>query len=211
MAATSQLAIPYQTTSDAPNGPTLGEDLAKRVEAILTNGVEDLTVGSLTAPTISTDALTVTGPGSVVTRVRTSNQSVTNSTTFVDDNTLVLTPPVNTTWGVDYTLYYNATTGQDGKLQFSFPTGATCTWGIQAYDTSLAFVSIAFASAASGTDFFAVGGNGPTNTMVCRVSATIVMGSNAGNLQLRFAQFGASSGTSMTMQARSTMIATRLA
>ena len=211
MAATSQLAIPYQTPSDAPNGPTLGQDLAQRVEEILTNGAEDLTVGSLTTPSISTGALTVTGPGSVVTRVRTANQSVTNSTTVVDDNTLVLTPPVNTTWGVDYTLYYNAMPSQDGRLQFSFPTGATLTWGIQAYDIDLKFVSIAFAAAVSGTDFFAVGGNGVTNTMVCRLTATIVMGSNAGNLQLRFAQYVAGSGTSMTMQPRSTMIATRLA
>lgn len=146
-----------------------------------------------------------------VTVTKSTDQSVTNSTTLANDNTLFFTPAINTTWKVCWDLFYSATAAQDGKIALTFPTGATCPWGYQGYESGGTFSGIAFdTTVASGTSF-AIAGTGAGNSLVCRIVATVTMSTTAGNVRLQFAQNSALAATSMTVRAGSTMTYQRIA
>lgn len=142
---------------------------------------------------------------------KTSNQTVTNSTTLTNDTAIFFTPGINTVWKVDGTIHYQATSAGDFKLAFTWPAGATFGWGLCGVDTAGNPGAAAFdVTAASGSPF-AVGGTGAGMTLQTLISGVLVMSSTAGNLQFQFAQFIAAAATSAICMAGSTLVATRLA
>lgn len=182
------------------------QTLAENVNSALTDGTKDLTINDLTL----TGNLSVSGLGAQIRKVKTSDQSVTSSTTFVNETALSFTMGTSQTWDADWVLYYSADATLNMKLTMTFPTGTTCTWGYQGYKSDDGFFSAGFAAATPVTSFFILGGNGSANTLIARVTATLVTAGTAGDCTLQFAQ-SSSSATASTILNRSRLIATRLA
>jgi len=144
-------------------------------------------------------------------RVKSTDQSVTSSTTLVNDNDLFFTPAVSTVWVVQLNLIYEASTTGDAKWGFTFPTGAFFSWGHTVINTSLgadATSVFSYLRAASGNAFSA-GGDGAGNRLHAVLGGTLTMGSTSGNLQFQFAQ-QTSDGTATKINQDSFMIAWRV-
>jgi len=132
------------------------------------------------------DAITA----AVVTKVKASDQSVSNATTgatLVNDTDLYAAVAASTTYAVEAVILYAAGTTPDMKVTFTWPAGATMPWGLLGYTTALAFQAVAFSAPASGTTF-SVGGNTVSNDLILYLSGTLTVGTTAGTLQFQFAQ-----------------------
>lgn len=133
--------------------------------------------------------------------IKPTNQSVTSSTTLVNDNSLFLPVAVaNATYVFrSFLIYKGGTQGSsDLKLEWAIPSGATLTCVIAGIGTGGgSFVGQGFTL--SGT--VALGTAGST---VCGVLfyGTLVMSSTTGTLQLEWAQ-NTSSATATTVEAGS--------
>lgn len=179
------------------------QTLADTTNAAMTDGTRDFTINDLTL----TGNLVVAGAGAEVRKVRTTDQSVSN-TTFVDEDTLSLPVGTSQTWYIDWLLYYKADPN-DIKLTITFPASTTCTWGAQAPDVNGVMLSIAFQAAVPISSFFTFGGGGNSNTLIMRVTATIVTAGTAGTVKLQFAQ-NASGAVAAQILNRSIMVAKRI-
>lgn len=167
-------------------------------------------------PFVSGQVLTASGLNAAlgwipVTITKSADQSRTNNTGLVDDTELFFTPAINTTYKAQWDLFYSGTTAGDGKIALTFPAGSTCPWGYQGYDINLAFSSIAFDTTVASATTFSIGGSGATNSLLCRITATVTMGSTAGSIRLQFAQVVAAAATSMTVRQGSTLTYHRIA
>lgn len=134
-----------------------------------------------------------------------SDQSVTSSTTLVNDTALILALSANTTYEVTALIFYTAGTTGDLKGNFTSPAGATSP-GVRyiGQTTSLA-VQQGVQSLGSA---FAFGGNGGTVEEV-DLAFTIAIGSTAGNLTFQFAQ-NATDATATTVKAGSVLRAVQV-
>jgi hypothetical protein len=140
-------------------------------------------------------------------KVKSADESVTSSTTLQDDDDLLMPVAANTDYLIDGMLYYLAAQAGDITVGWTYPSGATLTWGgigaIRDYTGAasgtewLAIVADA-SSPSSTTDF---GGNGSL-PFTASYGGVLSVGANAGTLQLQWAQ-RASSGTATTVYARS--------
>jgi hypothetical protein len=142
--------------------------------------------------------------------IKSANQSVTSSTTFINDTHLTLNVSANTDYWVTAVLIY---TGNNGnfKQQWGVPTGASLLWtgdylgnGVT---NSFGIVSRTQHAYNAGT---AVAGGAAAGTYQCSVPKGILrVGSSAGQLRVRWAQ-GTSSGTSTTLRSGSVLFLRRL-
>lgn len=146
---------------------------------------------------------------------KTADESLTSSTALQDDNELFTAIGASEVWVAEWTLYVaGATSPGDFDPAINLPAGATMRWaamGLAVSATSGEFdvkinSSTTVNSAAAGT--FGTIGTSPATMVTIR--ATIVNSTNAGNIQLRWAQ-GSSSGTATTVLAGSILKAYRLA
>lgn len=145
---------------------------------------------------------------------KTADQSVTSSTTLVDDNEIVFAVGADETWHIRIALLYSAASGTPGlKAGVTAPTGAACNIAVQgntrgsdglldavAYGSgtgsaSVAAVNVDVDSAVSAASFFTV-------------DIVVLNSSTAGNVTFQFAQ-KTSSLTSITVKAGTTAIGTR--
>lgn len=149
---------------------------------------------------------------------KTSNESVTNSTTVQDDDHLFFTPILNTDYWITMYVVYEGpgpdptvTTG-DLKISWSVPTGSTfdyvsdaiisgATGGV--YDVS----RTAQIAPAGGTP--GAGTLGAGNPAVALVKGLFRMGSTAGTFRFRWAQISANA-SAVTVRSNSVLIARRL-
>jgi hypothetical protein len=143
--------------------------------------------------------------------VKTSDQSVTSSTTLINDTALVVTPAVSATYLlVCYLNFEGAANGGVGngslKWQWGVPTGAFLRYqGIFMGTGGAAAVNNTYAA----TDIPAAGTQGAGNLCGASMTGTLVMGSTSGNLQLKWAQ-NASNGTATTVHAQSCLYLQRI-
>ncbi|MEU8920286.1 glycosyl hydrolase family 28-related protein [Kitasatospora sp. NPDC048545] len=166
--------------------------------------------GSVSGNLSVTGNLTVSGIGQRVAAYKGSNQSVTSSTTLVNDSALVVALAANATYRIDGYISYTGDNSPAGDLQctLTVPSGATGSWSsfgvptgaLTAYDA----VAIGFATTRR------LGTNGAATPMALRPGGVVVTSATSGNLQFQFAQ-GASSTTSTTVRSGSVLIATRIA
>lgn len=127
---------------------------------------------------------------------KTADQSVTNSTTLVNDTELFLSVAANRTYVIDSFLIYDGAGATAFKLAFTGPSGATFDWWQDGNSGGN--------SAASGTTWWGYNQIGTTNStygaagagskLACRPAGILIVGANAGTFQLQFAQ-GSSSAT----------------
>lgn len=138
--------------------------------------------------------------------IKGSSQSVTSSTTLVNDAALVLALPANSTWKFTLDLLYQANTTANLKFGWTVPSGCTLAAGVNFADTTL----VARLGQMNQSTVQPVGGNGATTPLSALVSGTIVVSSTAGNLQLQWAQ-NTSNATAASVLAGSDLTATRFA
>ena len=144
-----------------------------------------------------------------------ADEVVTNSTTYQNDDDLFFPIGSNERWGFDFTCIYSATESQDMKICLTFPTGSTCPWGLiglrdTATPTSHNGWYPAFDNPSSGAGF-TIGGTGASNSLLMKVSGTIITSGTSGTLQLQFAQNAAAASTVARMRAGSNLFAWRIA
>jgi hypothetical protein len=140
--------------------------------------------------------------------IRAGTQSVTSSTTLVNDDTLSLSLDADATYVVLMALNYSgaATGSGDMKFAFSPPSGATMNGTIHRNTTS-ALASVNNYSSFTGATACGTNGSG---TPVGVDALMIITTSSAGTLQLQWAQ-NTSSGTATVMGVGSSLVAWRIA
>jgi hypothetical protein len=133
------------------------------------------------------------------------DQTVSASTTLVNDTALVLPLAANAKYLVQALLYYAADVTGDFKWNFTAPSGATSP-GVRyiGLNTSLALQYGNQSLGAPG----ASGGNGTGTVLPADLSFTVST-TGAGNLTFQFAQ-NSGGGTSTTIKAGSSLVAWQL-
>jgi hypothetical protein len=134
-------------------------------------------------------------------------QSVTSSTTMVNDNDLVLPVAASVTYEFRCFLNFTAATGGDLKWTWAVPAGAVLfyqTLHNEGGTTGLSNSTIAYSN---GNTIQAAGGGGIVEAV--RMDGTLVTSSTAGTLQLQWAQ-NTSSGTATIVRDRCHLILRRV-
>lgn len=117
--------------------------------------------------------------------IKTSDQSLSNSTSFTNDNTLFLAFPTGCTYRLELALIYSAGTTADFKGCFTF-TNATVNLTVQQFDVSAVYLPNAVGGYTTGSSII-FGGAGTSSTRSALLVGNMVT-SGAGTLQFQFAQ-----------------------
>jgi len=139
--------------------------------------------------------------------VKPTSQSVTSSTTLVNDADLVLPADANAAYELSCQLFFIAAAGGDIKWTWSVPSGAGITYQDlhnEGGGTGLGNACLANSNADTPT---AAGGGSPVQAI--RMTGTLTTGSTAGNVQLRWAQ-NASNATATQVRANSSLVLRRI-
>lgn len=144
-----------------------------------------------------------------------SDQSVTSSTTNVNDTALFLALEANSVYTVSGLLLYSAHQDGDIRMGWAVPAGATFQWICHAQNaggTSGISTGVVVDLQNAGAGTFPLGGadTGNTTVMTGLLCGRIVTSGTAGNLQYNWAQ-RVSSGTASIMRAGSWIQAQRVA
>ena len=140
-----------------------------------------------------------------------TSENVTSSTTLQNDDELFVAVEASCSYLMDGLVLYSGDGSNDIKLAFTFPTGATVHWsGIGAHTAwtgNVAQVEAEFGAVQNATSSptSSVGYGNHTSASVIfaiHLKGAIVVGANAGNLQLQWAQTG-STGNATTLRAGS--------
>lgn len=143
---------------------------------------------------------------------KTADQTVTNSTTFVSDSSLITPGVASAIYVIDYSLWLNETVGLDGgiKFQLSVPAGAVYRLSFYVgYQSGSPTVSAA--SYTTTTKMYAAGHGGFNPGAFFPVKALVQMSSTPGNITLQWAQATAVAGDTLTVQQYSSVMAIRSA
>lgn len=140
---------------------------------------------------------------------KSGDQSVTSSTTLVNDSALVVPVSPVAVYHVEALIYYLGTTHAtaDIKFNFTFPSGATSA-GVSYLGQSTALAVQQGQVALGGALTF--GTNGTGNVMVAKLEFTLTTSISGGSLQLQWAQ-NTSNATATTVKAGSLLTAKRKA
>lgn len=171
------------------------------------------TSGTLAAGnTTVTGNLTVSGIGQVRLARKTADQSVTNSTTLVNDNDITFTVVANGVYVVRGMLSGTGSTTGDVKIGWTAPAGATFDWNAT---TQPASASTTVGSIATDRSPIAntatIGTIGAGTIMTAPVNGLLVVAGTAGSFTLQFAQQALDAGTASIMKAGSYIVLERLA
>jgi hypothetical protein len=139
--------------------------------------------------------------------VKPTDESVTSSTTLQADNDLVLPVDANGTYRLDMYLDYEAASGGDLKMGFTFPAGLLMRYHLVGTDNS---GNPYTGSTNIQTSNPIVNGAGAAVLRGASFRGTVVTTGTAGNLTLTWAQ-NASNATSTIVHQYSHMMLTRLA
>lgn len=143
-----------------------------------------------------------------------SDEAVTNSTTFQDDDALLFAVGANETWVFEFVCFVNGPTAADWKAQLSVPAGVS---GGAAGTDGPAFSvtdnngsgSWAAIGGTSFGPFTFLGLGGTTKPTMLLFKGVILNGATAGNVTLQWAQNSANA-TAVTVMANSYVVATRV-
>lgn len=122
--------------------------------------------------------------------IKTVTETVTSSTTYQDDNELLLPGEVNATYRFRLFLLHSAGTTGKIKVRFGAPSGAAVNWGVHAVHVNItSSTTVADMSVPSRllSDDQQMGGGDLAGTTAF-IEGVLTMGSTAGNLVLQWAQ-----------------------
>jgi hypothetical protein len=114
-----------------------------------------------------------------------SDQSVTSSTTLVNDTFFTWVLDASTRYGFELFLAYTGDSTGNLKTGWAVPAAATVTWNATGLDTGLAYKNAANLTGASTTPF---GAASTTLGRLAHITGTILTDVTAGNFTLRWAQ-----------------------
>ncbi|GAA0348744.1 hypothetical protein PV735_31560 [Streptomyces turgidiscabies] len=144
--------------------------------------------------------------------VKSTTETVTNSTTFQDDDELFLPALVNAQYRFDLLLLHSSGTTGDFKMRFTAPAGATVNWGVHnvhvGQTSSTTVTSVSFPSRVLSDQQDMGGGNLAGTTAF--ISGVLTTAAAAGNLRLQFAQI-VSDAAATQVRAGSTLRMKRIA
>ncbi|MBI2639308.1 MAG: LamG domain-containing protein [Candidatus Sungbacteria bacterium] len=177
----------------------------------LNNSLSDSTSNGNTLTNQNSAVFSTDVPFSVVVSLQTrksSDESVTSSTTLQNDDELKLTLAANQTYTVDAVVFASsASSNPDLKIAFTVPSGATMTLGyIAASPNNLTTQGELLNSSGTASQVIPLRANAP---VVIHVKGTVVVGSTAGDVTLQWAQF-TSNSTATTVKAGSYIRADQL-
>ncbi len=168
------------------NGATLaaGSLVANQTYVVIYNGTNFELIGAFQPPTRRA--------------YKTSDQSVTSSTTLVNDNNLFFSVLAGEVWQFEVDIYTTSSTIPLGGLAAAFvvPAGCTLQWGRADAGSTAQTVSGTATSIVSGP-------------VLIKLIGQVIVGSTAGTVQFQFAQ-QTSTATATVMKAGSSLVATRM-
>lgn len=176
--------------------------------------VQEITLGSGLA--MSGTTLAASGAGTLTFVRKTSDESVSSSTTLQADNELLFAVGANQTWEFDFNVHYLGNTTGDFRCGLKFPTSPTqVQYGIRGPATTATgdpdFVGDQNVRGGFTADAVAGMPLGATTVQSwAQLKGFIRNGSNAGNVVLWWAQ-GTSDGTNTTVKAGSWLVARQIA
>lgn len=180
---TANRAYTYPQLSDAANVPFYMQQLATQID---------------------TDVNTVDNLHKSYFAKRTSNSTaVNNSTALVSDSQLLVTPAISQVFTLDGLIMFTSGTTPDFKMAFSFPAGATLSWagaGVDVTGSSGSGDMVGNAAARLAADSTFAYGGGAAFVCSIHLKGLFIMGSTAGNLTLRWAQFVANASNTIVLQ-----------
>jgi hypothetical protein len=154
-------------------------------------------IGSLNAGArITASAMQGIAPLAVV---KPTDQSVTSSTTLVNDNALVVAVAASASYLFFCYLDYEGASAGDLKYEWTVPASATLRFG-QIGQTTASAATVA--STNSDSTVYAIGTDAAATLNAVTMIGSLVVSSTAGNLQLQWAQ-NASSATATIVHAQS--------
>ncbi len=138
--------------------------------------------------------------------VKSADESVTSSTTLQNDNELLFAVGASETWVFTLCIFATAATASDLKMDITVPSGANVSWLHSRSFGSTSGFPVFNAHESGGAGAVSYDAEAKRGTMIF---GTVVNSTNAGNVQLRWAQ-NSSGGTATTVHARSWMTAIQL-
>ena len=138
--------------------------------------------------------------------IKTSDESVSSSTTLQNDDELVLTPAVSVSYYFQCFIYFQGGTAGDIKWQWGVPTSAFIRYQAVFTGTGGGFGAN---SVYTASDIPAAQCDGAGVDNGLNMMGTLVMGANSGNLQFKWAQ-NSSTGTATIVKAQSAVMLTRI-
>ena len=139
--------------------------------------------------------------------IKPTSQSVTSSTTLVNDTALLAAVAANASYELACQLFYIAAVGGDIKWTWSLPAGASLIYhNLHNEGGGVGLGNACLANSDADTPF-AAGGGSPTEC--ARMTGTLNTSSTTGNAQLRWAQ-QASNATATQVRGNSTLVLRRI-
>ncbi len=161
-----------------------------------------------TGPTGAAGATGATGPAGSVFDYKyrkTADESVSSSTTLQNDDTLKIALAASDAVEFSAVMFVSSTSSSpDFKMTFTVPSGASVRWFAEWFD-GVAYQSSGIVTSSGTTVAFAITGN--TLGMV-KLTGIVVNGSNAGDLQLQWAQ-NSSNSTAVKVEQRSFILGSK--
>lgn len=141
--------------------------------------------------------------------IKTADQSVTSSTTPVSDTELFVPLVATGSYQFECFLYFEggAAGSSDIKWKWIIPTGSTMRYTWTGWNNTGSVARSGDGQVAGDTPSSASAGVGNTHGVI--MIGTVVVGTNAGNLQLQWAQ-NVSSATSTVVHAQSCLVLRRI-
>lgn len=140
---------------------------------------------------------------------KTSDQPVTSSTVLVDCTSLVLPVLANEVWQFDFNIVYDAGSTGDIKFAFTFPASGRIDANAAWLSAGVTATVLAWTGTTTPTAAASAFGTTPDRSFL-PIRGIFTNSTNAGNLQLQFAQ-NTSDGTASTVRANSTVWGVKLA
>lgn len=154
------------------------------------------------------DNFLATGPHLIVRK--TSDETVTSSTVFQDDNVLILPVGINEVWQFWFNLLFTADTAGDLKTQYTFPSGGAFSAVSSFVDAANAASNDIIRATTSPTNTAVYGSQSATVPQFIGIQGVYVNGGTGGSVTLQWAQ-NTSSATATTIKTNSTLWAVKLA
>lgn len=125
------------------------------------------------------------------------DQSVTNSTVLVSDESIVWDLLADALYILTARLIYKTEDIPDIQFGWSLPGGAAMSWSASGFSTGSVYQNFGNANPAGGATSF--GGSGDGSSRVARVAASIATGDEDGELALRWSQNVANAATTTVL------------
>jgi hypothetical protein len=125
------------------------------------------------------------------------NQSVTNSTVLVSDESIVWDLLAHALYVITARIHYNTEDVPDIQLGWSIPGDSNMVWSASGFSTGSVYQNFGNANPAGGPTNF--GGSGDGSNRVARIAGSIATGDEDGELALRWSQNIANAATTSVL------------